>query len=54
MYYYIYLKYEPVWFGGMALDWQAEGSQLDSALVLLSPQKDCGLWTPSCDFVPRK
>ena len=28
-----------------------DGPQLDTASALLSLQRGCGLWTPSCDFV---
>ena len=42
---------EPVWPGGKALGWYAEGPQFDTASALLSLQKGCGLWTLSCDFV---
>ena len=44
---------EPVWPSGQALGWYAEGPRFDSASALSSLQKGCGLWTPSCDFVPR-
>ena len=44
---------EPVWPSGKALGWEAEGHRLDSASVLPSLQKDCGLWTLSCDFLPH-
>ena len=42
---------EPVWPSGKALGWEAEGPRFDTASVLLSLQKGCGLWTLSCDFV---
>ena len=42
---------EPAWPSGKALGWQAEGPRFDTASALLSLQKGCGLWTPSCDFV---
>jgi len=44
---------EPVWLGGKALGWQAEGPRLDSASAVLSLQEGCGLWTLSCAFGPQ-
>ena len=44
---------ELVWPSGKALNCEAEGLRFDSASDLISLQKCCGLWTPSCDFVPH-
>ena len=43
---------EPFWPSGKALGWYTEGPRFDTASALLSLQS-CGLWTLSCDFVPR-
>ena len=47
----------PLWPSGKTLGFmvsmQKRGPRLDSASALLSLQKGCGLWTLSCDFVPR-
>ena len=42
---------EPVWPSGKALGWEVEGPRFSIALALLSLQKGCGLWTPSCDSI---
>ena len=51
MFTYLCQVREPVWPGGKALGWEAEGTRFDTASALLSLQKGCGLWTLSCDFV---